>query len=547
MARDKPEKGPRTRAQARREEAKQKKKRGADSDSDPEGDSEEGEELNMAEYHEFLSKLFPSKHMDEKVRAHRRKKKRKHNPRAGTEEEEVEVEEDEGDDEDEDDEDWTPSGEEEDDGSSSYSSEEELDSEDEAALAEAMGNARFNIIFTMGRPVDSEDETDEEEEEDEEDEEEEDDGSAEEEEEKRGSKKRRRRSRSKGAVQPDQDSSAAAKEEAVIAKLKSVFDGLSEEEKKAGIVQDLLKEYETLREEKAQAAAKLERKEKAKNAATFKKLLREKDVMNDARFFKEKLSPTEQKSVLAQMKEVREHCDVVKPYRLTLLDANIPVAFKACAYKKISTLRYMEPGGGEYYKIKTWVDAFMRIPFNVHRNLPLSVDDGVEKCHEFMENAKKTLDEAVYGLDDAKLQIMQMVGQWLTNPSAVGSAIAIQGPMGTGKTTLVNEGISKILGRDFAFIALGGATDSSFLEGHSYTYEGSTWGKIVDILLQSKSMNPVIYFDELDKVSDTPKGEEIIGILTHLTDTSQNSKFHDKYFAEVDFDSEPLFVYLQLQ
>ena len=57
-------------------------------------------------------------------------------------------------------------------------------------------------------------------------------------------------------------------------------------------------------------------------------------------------------------------------------------------------------------------------------------------------------------------------------------------------------------------------------------------------------MNPVIYFDELDKVSDTPKGEEIIGILTHLTDTSQNSQFHDKYFAEIDFDlSKCLFIF----
>jgi ATP-dependent Lon protease len=57
-------------------------------------------------------------------------------------------------------------------------------------------------------------------------------------------------------------------------------------------------------------------------------------------------------------------------------------------------------------------------------------------------------------------------------------------------------------------------------------------------------MNPVIYFDELDKISDTPRGEEIIGILTHLTDTSQNSQFHDKYFSEIDFDlSKCLFIF----
>jgi len=150
----------------------------------------------------------------------------------------------------------------------------------------------------------------------------------------------------------------------------------------------------------------------------------------------------------------------------------------------------------------------------------------------------------VYGLNDAKLQIMQMMGQWISNPSAMGTAIAIKGPMGTGKTTLVKEGISKILGREFAFIALGGTGDSSFLEGHSYTYEGSSWGKIVQILIESKSMNPVMYFDELDKISDTPRGEEIAGILTHLTDTSQNSQFHDKYFSEVDFDlSKCLFIF----
>jgi ATP-dependent Lon protease len=204
----------------------------------------------------------------------------------------------------------------------------------------------------------------------------------------------------------------------------------------------------------------------------------------------------------------------------------------------------MEPGSGEFYKIKNWVDTFMKIPFTNYKDLPLSIDDGVEKCHEFMENAQKTLEEAVHGLNDAKMQIMQMLGQLLTNPKAIGTAIAIHGPMGTGKTTLVKEGISKILNRPFAFIALGGATDSSFLEGHGYTYEGSTWGKIVQILIDSQCMNPVIYFDELDKISDTPRGEEIAGILTHLTDTSQNSQFHDKYFAEIDFDlSKCLFIF----
>ena len=62
--------------------------------------------------------------------------------------------------------------------------------------------------------------------------------------------------------------------------------------------------------------------------------------------------------------------------------------------------------------------------------------------------------------------------------------------------------------------------------------------------MECKSMNPIIYFDELDKVSDSPRGQEIIGILTHLTDTSQNSEFHDKYFSEVSLDlSKCLFIF----
>jgi len=294
---------------------------------------------------------------------------------------------------------------------------------------------------------------------------------------------------------------------------------------------------------------KRSRKEKSvknmrSNTRKFGRLLQKKNSANDLKYFKKYLSGDEQVEVLKELEQLNKLMLVDKPYRLTLLESKIPQQYKAIALKRIQNLRYMDTCSGEYFKVKNWVDTFMTIPFGVHRTLPITMDAGVEQCNEFMESAKDILDSAVYGLNDAKMQIMQMVGQWISNPAALGSAIAIKGPPGTGKTTLVKEGISKILGRDFAFIALGGATDSSFMEGHSYTYEGSTWGKIVDILIRCKSMNPVIFFDELDKLSNTPKGEEITGILTHLTDTSQNSQFHDKYFSEIPFDlSKCLFIF----
>jgi len=291
---------------------------------------------------------------------------------------------------------------------------------------------------------------------------------------------------------------------------------------------------------------KLIKKTRGKNTKEYHKMITSQTTKytSEMDYFKKKLSNKEQLKIMNDLKEVNEHIQIDKPYRLALLESKIPTKYKATVMQKLNMLRTMDYGDSEYYKTKNWVDTFMRIPFGKYKDLKVNIKDGIEKCQEFMENSMKILDQCTYGMNDAKTQILQMVGQWIYNPDAVGTAIAIHGPMGTGKTTLVKEGISKILGREFAFIALGGAGDGSYLEGHSYTYEGSTWGKIVQILIDSKCMNPVIYFDELDKVSDSPRGQEIIGILTHLTDTSQNSQYHDKYFSDVDFDlSKCLFIF----
>lgn len=293
------------------------------------------------------------------------------------------------------------------------------------------------------------------------------------------------------------------------------------------------------------AINKLVKKNRAKNTKKYFKLINtERNRMDEIDYFKKKMSNKEQRRIMKDMVEINKHINIEKPYRLLLLESDIPPKMKAIALQKLNVLKSMEIGDPEYYKIKNWVDTFMRIPFSKYKSLNVNINDGIEVCHSFMESAKKTLDECVYGLDDAKLQIMQMVGQWISNPAAMGTAIAIKGPPGTGKTTLIKDGISKILGREFVFIPLGGTGDASFLEGHSYTYEGSSWGKIIQSLIDSKCMNPVFYFDELDKISDTPRGEEIVGILTHLTDTSQNSQFHDKYFSDIDFDlSKSLFIF----
>ena len=342
----------------------------------------------------------------------------------------------------------------------------------------------------------------------------------------------------------DEDEEFGSEDEATIQTIKSQMELILATDKNNKIARKTLDQMIEKEEKIRMLRKKKSVKQMRSNTRKFGRLLKKKNSANDLKYFKKYLTHEQQADVLKELSNLNKIMLVDKPYRLTLLESKIPQQYKAIALKRIQNLRYMDSSSGEYFKVKNWVDTFMTIPFGVHRTLPITMDVGVEQCHTFMEDAKDILDSAVYGLNDAKMQIMQMVGQWISNPSALGSAIAIKGPPGTGKTTLVKEGISKILGRDFAFIALGGATDSSFMEGHSYTYEGSTWGKIVDILIRCKSMNPVIFFDELDKLSETPRGEEIAGILTHLTDTSQNSQFHDKYFSEIAFDlSKCLFIF----
>ena len=167
----------------------------------------------------------------------------------------------------------------------------------------------------------------------------------------------------------------------------------------------------------------------------------------------------------------------------------------------------------------------------------------------YMNDIKNILDSSVYGHQNAKEHIERIIGQWI-NGENTGYCFGFEGPPGLGKTSLAKKGIANCLkdingnNRPFSFIAMGGSCNGSLLDGHNYTYVGSTWGKIVDILMINKCMNPIIFIDELDKVSKSEHGKEIIGILTHLVDSTQNDGFQDKYFSNIDLDlSKALFIF----
>ena len=501
----------------------------SDSSYQPDDSDEENQEMDQLEYKKFLSKMFPSKHINKQVKEGKQLKKMLKTEIKQTEEEECETSEYE-----------TLSEEEEDN-----------DDQEEEETTNKPKPGQFNIILSISpkKKQSEEDGNESEEWYNEEGWDSQSDVTTENEDEEVSDTETEEEVVEEANKPKKIANKKATKKETTVKVTESVeelnkaLEDLNKMDTNNPVIKDCITKCQEKLDNKKKQSEKKVQKQKARNDRIFRKILKDKNTLNDFEFF-ERMDIDGQKKVIKELREVNKATRVQKPYRLSLLEADIPTVFKGHAMKRVNALRYMEPGSGEYHKIKTWVDGFMRIPFGKYSSLPISIDDGIEKCHDFMENAKLVLDDAVYGMNDAKMQIMQLVGQLITNPSAIGSSIAIHGPPGTGKTSIVKEGISKILQRPFAFIALGGATDSSFLEGHGYTYEGSMWGKIVQILIDSKCMNPVIYFDELDKISDTPKGEEIAGILTHLTDTSQNSQFHDKYFADIDFDlSKCLFIF----
>lgn len=193
---------------------------------------------------------------------------------------------------------------------------------------------------------------------------------------------------------------------------------------------------------------------------------------------------------------------------------------------KIDKLGNLSRTDGEYSKLKDYVDKILSIPFGINSDFKVTPEKVVE--------AKKLLEKHVMYNYEAKDEIIN----YLVNDS--NHCVSLYGPPGTSKSTLVQKGLSEALGRPMRVVSLGGKKDATYLTGHSYTYEGAVCGRIIDILRETKVMNPIIYFDELDKIS----GKAINGVLTHLIDPSQNFDFHDNYFSGISFDlSKVLFIF----
>lgn len=198
-------------------------------------------------------------------------------------------------------------------------------------------------------------------------------------------------------------------------------------------------------------------------------------------------------------------------------------------------------GNSDYAKGKAWIKTVLNIPFGKYKPFKVKATDVPDKINDYFKMVRGHLDKKVHNMDKVKDEIMEFLARKISNPHSKGHVLALCGPPGCAKTVILKS-LAEALELPFYQINFGGLNDVSVLTGHSETYVGSKPGKFVEILTSAGYMNPIIYLDEIDKISEH-KGSEINGILTHLLDEEQNNKFQDNYLSNININlSRALFV-----
>ena len=291
-------------------------------------------------------------------------------------------------------------------------------------------------------------------------------------------------------------------------KKQEILESIDEKVRLENIIEILKKEIDIIRLEK-----KLNQKVK-KNI----------DKVQKEYYLKEQL-----KVIQEELGEDDEDKKAIKSYKSKINKAKMPKEVKEKALSEVNRLKTVGGYSSEGGVIKSYLDWLVELPWSKETKDILDV-----------EKAKKVLDDEHYGLKDVKERILEYIAVKSISKSPKGPILCLVGPPGVGKTSIARS-IAKAVNRNFVRMSLGGVNDEADIRGHRKTYIGAIPGRIIYGLKQAGSKNPLFLLDEIDKISNSYKGNPADALLEVL-DAEQNSTFRDHYL-EVDFDlSKVMFI-----
>ena len=228
------------------------------------------------------------------------------------------------------------------------------------------------------------------------------------------------------------------------------------------------------------------------------------------------------------------------PIKDKILNLNTTTDNKNIIMNHYNNVKKLDNSTTEYYKNQMYIDNSISIPWNIYYNINDIIIQSKLSIKDFIINLKIEFDKEIYGMDNIKNEIINYICKFITNPSSEKNNLALYGNAGVCKTKFIKV-LSRILNIPLKIISLGGIKDSSYLLGNGYVYVESSCGNIMQSIIDTKVMNPILYFDELDKVSENNGGQDIYSVISNLTDSTINSNFSDNYFRGMQFDLSKAF------